>query len=37
MNKERYLNVLHWAEEKPIRKNILIGLNKALPVVLASM
>ena len=37
MNKERYLNVLHWAEEKPIRKNILIGLNKVLPVVLASM
>ena len=35
MNKERYICLIHWAEEKEARKRILCFLSKVLPVVLA--
>ena len=35
MNRERYLNLLAWAKEKPIREKIICGLTKWIPIVLA--
>lgn len=37
MNKEGYLNLIQWAEEKPVRKKILCGLTRLLPILLACM
>ena len=35
MNRERYLKLLAWAKEKPIREKIICGLTKWIPIVLA--
>ena len=37
MNRERYLFLISWAKEKPIREKVICGMTKWIPVVLAAI